>query len=271
MEKRIICDAHTHIFPTKIAEKAAASIGHFYNLHMELGRGDTMTLLESGSKIGVQYYLVCSVATKPEQVHAINDFIAGEMREHPEFVGLGSLHPEMEDPFAEIERIRSLGLCGVKLHPDFQRFDIDDERMMPVYKAIAEAGLPVLFHTGDARYEFSRPCRLRRVIERVPSLRATAAHFGGYQRWEEAAEQLADLPGVTFDVSSSMPFLGRERSRMLIEHFGADRFFFGTDFPMWMHEEVLADFLALGLTEQEEQKILGLNFMQYYHLSPRIL
>ena len=72
-----IADAHTHIFPAKIAEKATASISKFYNVPMQF-IGLSSHLLESGSRIGVGKYLVCSTATRPDQVLSINDFIAGE-------------------------------------------------------------------------------------------------------------------------------------------------------------------------------------------------
>ena len=200
-----IIDAHTHIFPRKIAAKAASSIGEFYSLDMQFD-GMTHELLEEGDRCGVALFLVCSVATKAEQVSSINDFVASKVNLHPDrLIGLGALHPEMEDPYAEIERIIALGLRGIKLHSDFQCFDIDDERMMPVYRRLAERGLPVLFHTGDARYDYSRPEKLARVARAVPELTCIGAHFGGYQRWEEAAQTLC-LPNVYVDCSG-----GRKR------------------------------------------------------------
>ena len=115
-----IIDAHTHIFPRKIAAKAASSIGDFYSLDMPFD-GMTHELLEEGDRCGVALFLVCSVATKAEQVSSINDFVASKVNLHPDrLIGLGALHPEMEDPYAEIERIIALGLRGIKLHSDFQ-------------------------------------------------------------------------------------------------------------------------------------------------------
>ena len=47
-----IIDAHTHIFPRKIAAKAASSIGEFYSLDMQFD-GMTHELLEEGDRCGV--------------------------------------------------------------------------------------------------------------------------------------------------------------------------------------------------------------------------
>ena len=59
MEKKYtIIDAHTHIFPEKIADKAVASIGNFYDLPMQGGNGRPRQLNELGEKYGVSHFLV---------------------------------------------------------------------------------------------------------------------------------------------------------------------------------------------------------------------
>ena len=87
-----IADAHTHIFPQKIAEKAAHSIADFYKVNAgDVGTVDI--LLENGRRLGISHYLVCSVATTPKQVPSINHFISENCRLHPEFIGFGTIHP----------------------------------------------------------------------------------------------------------------------------------------------------------------------------------
>ena len=59
-------DAHCHIYPDKIAEKATRAIGAFYHIPMHYdGRMETM--LREGAAAGIGRYLVFSVATKPTQ------------------------------------------------------------------------------------------------------------------------------------------------------------------------------------------------------------
>ena len=257
-----IADAHAHIFPHKIADKAVAAIGSFYDIPME-HQGFAHSLLESGGKIGVDKYLVCSTATHPGQVVSINNFIDEKCRMHPEFLGFATLHPDFPDLEAEVERIVSLGLHGIKLHPDFQRFDIDDPRALPMYRLAAEAGLPVLFHTGDDRYDFSAPRRLRRVLDQVPGLTCIAAHFGGYRRWGEALEYLRH-PGVWFDTSSSLFAIEPDQAMEMMDRLGFDRFLFGSDFPMWDHQEELARFDRLPLTPVQRRQILSGNFCRLF-------
>lgn len=257
-----IADAHAHIFPHKIADKAVSSIGDFYSIPME-HEGYAHSLLESGGKIGVSKYLVCSTATHPGQVVSINNFIQEKCVQHPEFLGFATLHPDFPDLEAEVERILELGLHGVKLHPDFQKFDIDDPRALPMYRLLAQAGLPILFHTGDNRYDYSAPRRLRSVLDQVPELTCIAAHFGGYRRWEESREYLRH-PGVWFDTSSSLFALSVDDAMGMMEDFGFDRFMFGSDFPMWDHREELERFNKLPLTPRQREMILSGNFQRLF-------
>lgn len=252
-----IIDAHTHIFPEKIATKAAASIGYFYGIPM-LNDGTSERLLQSGALIGVENFLVCSTATKAEQVLPINDFIYSECQAHDKFIGFATLHPDMKNPEAEIERINERGFKGIKLHPDFQCFNIDDPKAMELYRLI-EGKMFILFHTGDERYEYSRPFRLMNVCEKFPNLKCIAAHFGGYKRWDEAMK-VYKSKNIFMDTSSTLFELPVERAREIIEQFGVSQFFFGTDFPMWSHKEELERFLALNLTESENEDILYNNF-----------
>ena len=74
------------------------------------------------------------------------------------------MHQDSEHPEEDVQEILELGLKGVKLHPDFQRFNIDDPKALPMYDCIA-GRLPLLIHMGDDRYDWSHPARLARVLE----------------------------------------------------------------------------------------------------------
>lgn len=259
-----ICDSHAHIFPSPIAKKAVDSIGDFYSLDMFYPSGSAEELIRGGSKIGVSHYLVCSVATVPHQVKSINRFILNECKLHPEFVGLGTLHPAADDTEAEIDKLLASGIRGIKLHPDFQQFNIDDPRAMKIYEMI-EGRLPVLIHMGDSRYDYSHPRRLEKVIKAFPDLKIIAAHLGGYERWTEAATCLYS-ENVYFDTSSSLAFISGEFAKELITAYGTDRVFFGTDFPMWDHVSELKRFLDIGFDEATNKKILSENFKKFFSI-----
>lgn len=255
-----IIDAHAHIYPKKIAGKAVESIFKFYNIPMVGGSGTSEELIERGSKAGISKFLVHSTATSPEQVRAINNYILGECLSHPGlFVGFGTLHPDMTAPHEEIDYMVHNGLRGIKLHPDFQRFAIDSQVADKLYDA-ASGRLPILFHAGDKRYQFSNPARIAAVALRWPNLTIIAAHFGGYSEWDAAAELLCDLKNVYFDTSSSLYFIGAEKAAKMIRKAGADRFLFGSDYPMWDYPGEIERFMAIPLTDDERKMIFSDNF-----------
>lgn len=255
----MIIDAHAHIFPDKIAPRAADGISSFYDMRVRFD-GSVGQLLEINRRAGIDRAIVQSVATVPEQVHNINTFIAEQVKLHPEFIGFGTLHPDFTDIAGETERIISLGLRGIKLHSDFQKFNIDDPKAFPIYEA-AEGRLPILFHCGDDRYDYSSPKRLYNVMKRFPNLTIIGAHLAGWTKWDEAAELFTG--GVIYaDLSSSLYALTPEHAAELIRKIGTKRVMFGTDYPMWGADEELERFYMLPLTAEEQQDILYRNALR---------
>lgn len=259
-----IIDAHAHIFPDKIAVKASESIGSFYGISM-YSDASSRSLLEKEEQIGSERILVCSSALSPAQVVSINDFIIAECKEHPKFIGFGGMHKDYEDFDAELDRMKASGLVGVKFHNDMQQYNIDDPKMFPIYRAMSDKGLKLLLHMGDDRYDYSSPKRMAKIAKEFPELIILASHFGGYHRWEDSFSN-PRFENVYYDTSSSLPFIDRNMALRLIERFGEDHFFFGTDFPMWKPKEELERFLSLKLGDESNQKILYDNFARVFEL-----
>ena len=141
-----VFDAHCHIYPDKIAEKAAESIGRFYDMPMRYD-GKVSTLERIGARAGVEKYLVQSVATTPHQVRSINEFISSTVNSAPErYVGFGTLHPGSPDIAGDLRYLKELGLHGVKLHPDVQGFKMDDYRCLKIYELCEKTDTPILMH-----------------------------------------------------------------------------------------------------------------------------
>lgn len=257
----MIIDAHAHIFPDKIAEKATAGIGGFYG--MEMGYNGTLeTLLKEGGEAGVDRFIVQSVATVPTQVISINNFIAQSVEKYPDkLIGFGAMHPDFEDISGEIERIDALGLKGIKLHSDFQQFNIDDEKAFPIYENAQKHGLPILFHIGDNRYDYSSPERLLNIVKKFPNLTVIGAHFAGWSMWDKGAE-LFNHSGIYTDCSSSLYAMTPEHAADLIRKIGVHRVMWGTDYPMWSAKEELERFDHLPLTDRERELILSENALR---------
>lgn len=261
-----IIDAHAHIFQDKIAEKATTGISKFYGLPMYHQTGSVKELLQSGKEDGVDGFLVCSVATKAEQVASINQFLSKTCAEHSNCIAFGALFPTSDTVEQDLETIQKDHMHGIKLHPDFQNFDIDDPAIYPVYDMIQSTGLPILMHMGDPRTTRSHPRRLANVLKEFPHLRVIAAHLGGYERWDAALEYLQPSDRLRFDTSSSSAFLPPEKFMEHFRRFGTDHYFFGVDFPMWSHKNEIHFIMNLNLSSLKKKAIFSENFKNWLGL-----
>lgn len=251
-----VINAHCHIYPEKIASKAVDGIKDFYDLDMSLS-GKIDDLINDGSKVGVVHYLVHSVATTPKQVKSINEFISGEVNKHPElFTGFGTLHPDSDDIQGDFDYLIELGLKGVKLHPDFQQFALNEDRAFDLGEVINAGNVPVLVHCGDFRYNYSNPEHLIPFLDKFPDMTVIGAHFAGWSIWDHATRQLAGRKNLYVDLSSSLYALSPEKAKELIHAYGADKVLWGTDYPMWESTSEMDYFNKIDLTDKERFMIL---------------
>ena len=248
-----IIDIHTHIYPNKIARKATESVRDFYQVQGSNMDGTVDMLLREGGKAGISRYVVLPVSNTPNRVRAINSFILEQMGQYDCFLGFGTVHAEMTGLEEEVEWILGAGLRGIKMHPDSQRFPIDDVRLYPVYDRI-QGKLPLLLHMGDQRYNYSHPVRLRKILDIFPRLEVIAAHFGGYSMYHTARELLWDTDCV-FDISSSLMFMERGVPERYINSYGAERLAYGTDYPLWDPVTEVKRFQQLDLTGDQFDQI----------------
>ena len=262
-----IIDIHAHVYPEKIAIKAAQSIGRFYEIDMALD-GTLNTYLSVSDKAGISLSVVHSAAVTWERVANINDFIASCVDAHPgRLIGYGTAHPDHPEAEKEMDRMMILGLKGIKLHPDFQHFNLDDPASVRLFAMMAERDLPAIIHTGDTRYPYSEPERMARVLDAVPSLRVICAHMGGWSRWHDAWKVLAGREQVWVDCSSSLYAMTPEDAVSVMHHYGMDRVLFGVDYPMWYPDIEIGRVEALPLTEEEKEMVYYKNARAFLGLA----
>lgn len=260
-----IFDVHVHIFPHKIAAKAASSIGKFYDDFPMEGSGTLETALEMMDEAGVTAFAAHSVAMTPHNVERINDFILASREVVGErLVPFATIHPGVDDVQATVEDIVARGFKGIKIHPDMQRFAVDDPAVAPMMEAIA-GRLPLLIHCGDHRYDFDGPRRLLNLHKNFPKLKMICAHFGGWGEWDGAVDLLPGN-GLLVDSSSSLYQWSAERATEAVRRFGAENVLFGSDYPMWNPRGELDRFMQLKLTDAEREDILWNNAARIFEL-----
>ncbi len=254
-----IVDFHAHAFPDALAARAVGQLEHGGGVKAFLD-GRVSSLLASMDGAGIGTSVICSIATKPEQFEPIMKW--SKQIASPRIVPFPSIHPRSPDPVGQARQVAEAGFAGIKLHPYYQDFNIDDEALFPLYRALDELGLILVCHTGfDFAFPRERkadPVRVLRVVERVPSLKLVTSHMGAWDDWDEVGKYLIGKP-ITMDISLSLDLLGRERAREMLLSHPADRVLFGTDSPWGSQPETVQALRALELGEEREQRLLGKN------------
>ena len=173
-------DIHTHAFHPKIARHAVEHLNEAYQLDC-VGEGTIADLLLREKRSGIGRCVVLCAATTPGQVVPANDYAVTLQREHPEVTAFGTLHPGYEAWESQLERLKAAGIRGLKLHPDFQHFWLDDPRLLPMFEA-AQDDFIFLFHIGDnvpPEKNPSCPYKLAALLDRFPRSAASPGISAG--------------------------------------------------------------------------------------------
>ncbi|QSH41626.1 amidohydrolase family protein [Lentisphaerota bacterium ZTH] len=262
----MIIDFHTHYYPEKIVERALDSVALVPGMEPATD-GTRRGLIKSMRACGIDYSLALPLANTPDNVRGVNRWAALQ-NTAPVFL-LGSVHPRMKKPAETIKWIASLGLKGVKVHPEYQSFCFQDESFFPVWEACAENDLFVLTHAGgDINFEApykTNPRLMKAFHQRFDSLKLIIAHMGSWGMWDEAEEHLVGLP-VYMDLAFTLGQLENDQLVRMIRRHGADRVLFGTDSPWRSQKAALDQFNKLDLDEHEKALILSGNAAQLLDL-----
>lgn len=256
-------DVHTHVWPDSIApivEKHATC-----DLKLDMPLPNTVEGLKAHMEdSGWDKSIVVGIAERPGQVQGINDWLIGI--QDSSIVSFGAIHPLLEDGPAEIRRIRSGGLKGIKLHPVLNQFHPDDPCMFSAYEEIGDS-MVVAIHCGsmphlkDQRPDFAAPGRIANVARQFPRLKIIAFHLGGFYMLDEAEKHLVGLPNVLIDTSwpPGVEEITPDTLLNIVNNHGADKITFGTDYP-FASQTADAEFLSsLALTCTQLEMLLGDN------------
>lgn len=255
----MVIDFHAHCFPDEVARRAMPKLEEAAGVKPCLD-GTLGELLKSMDKAQINLSVLQHIATRPGQEQTINKWASDIQGDR--IISFGTIHPDSPNWREEIQHITDCGLKGVKFHPDYQGFYVGEARMFPIYEALCNESLIVLFHSGvdiglpDPCH--CRPSQLRTVVDRFPEGRWVAAHMGGWRYWGEVEAYLLGRP-VYLDTSYSYSELGAARMKALIRAHGVNRILFGTDSPWADQTAAIAEIRSLGLTSEEERAIMGEN------------
>ena len=257
----MIIDFHTHCFPEKIAFKAMEQLCIRSGITRPAHNGTVASLADLAKKDGVDYSVVLSIATNPKQQHSVNDYTIS-LKEIDGIIPFGSVHPDSECALEELERLKENGIKGVKLHPDYQGFFVDEGRMLPIYEKIAELGLITVFHCGfDIGYPDPVHCTakaLASVLDSFKNAPVVAAHLGGLCSANETIEYLAGK-NLYLDTAYCSGVMSPAWAKRIVAAHGTDKILLGSDAPWNSPMQDIEFVRCLGLSEEEEKAILGEN------------
>jgi predicted TIM-barrel fold metal-dependent hydrolase len=203
-----------------------------------------------------------------------------------EMAALAAEHSDVLIPFASIDPakgkvgarearrlLRDFGIRGFKFHPSMQGFYPNDRSAYVLYEAIAEAGVPALFHTGQTgvgaglpggmgiRLKYSNPMYLDDVAADFPDMKIVLAH-PSFPWQEEALAVATHKPNVYIDLSGwsprYFPAILVQYANSLLKH----KVLFGSDWPVITPDRWLADFEKIDIKPQVRPLILKDNAVQ---------
>jgi len=173
--------------------------------------------------------------------------------------------------------IKDYGVKGFKFHPQIQEFYPNDRNAYVIYEAIAEAGLPALFHTGHSgmgtgmrggggiRLKYGNPMYVDDVAVDFPDMPIILAH-PSWPWQDEALSICMHKPQVYIDLSGWSP---KYFPPQLVQHANTQlkhKMLFGSDYPWITPDRWLADFAEIDIRPEVRPLILKENAIQLLKL-----
>ena len=265
----MIIDFHTHCFPDNLAPKAMKKLGDTCNIPYYTD-GTVKDSLRLMKEAGVDKAVVCNIATNPNQTVNVNNFAIMTNNVYPELISFGSVHPDNDPKFieSELKRLKSAGIRGIKLHPDYMRKHITDEAYKIIFSVCTELNLNVITHAGfdylSPDLSHCVPEGIARVINEFKSLKLIAAHVGSARMWDDVIKYLLGK-NVWFDLSTMVTEnMDKEISYKILTEHDPYKLLFASDMP-WCDPKDEIDYInSLGLPQDLLDRI-------YYKNAIRLL
>ncbi len=260
-------DSHIHAFTDSIAAKAVNKLAQVSGI-VPCTDGTIRSAEKVMAENGIDYGVLLPVATKPSQQTNINNWAKEEYKGR--FISFGTVHPLAEDAVEEIDRVKCLGLKGIKLHNDYQGVFIFDEVCKPIYKRCEELGLPIVFHMGrdpiSPMVHRAMPYDLLELHENFPKLKIIGAHMGGCYAWESVYHYIAGVKNIWLDTAYTCGMIDEALFGEIVKKHGADRILFASDMP-WSNPKNERDMVArLDISDEEKEKIYWKNAVELLEL-----
>ena len=267
MEFHVIIDAHTHIYPESVAEKALATvIANTGGRLKAYTAGTAGSLMDSMNAAGVDISIVLTVATSPGHGNGILQWMKDAVTSFPRMIFFGSVHPHDDDYRDQIRQMTELGLQGLKFHPGYQNFPVNSKAAYAVYEEATKQNLLMYFHSGfDPSLPECDYASLERFADFLNDFRGAKivlAHGGGYDEWDRVMDLLGDKQ-CYFDIAFVLEKMKQCKDGRELYRQNEDYFIFGSDSP-WRDQKTYVEMIRNSdmLIEEQKEKLLFRNIQK---------
>lgn len=257
----MIIDFHTHIFPDSLAPRALDVLcKNIQNSIEPCHDGTEAGLIKNMKKWNIDYCVALPIVTKPSQTQTLNEWAASL---NPSYIiPFGSVFPHSPTIKDDIKFVKSLGLKGIKLHAEYQNFNLDSPEMLKVYDMIFAEDLILLHHAGEddglpPPYK-SSPKQFAKVADEMKGGKLVVAHLGSLRMWNDVYQYLAGK-NVYLDTSMGLSAYGEEMFCKIIEKHGYERILFASDAPWSKAGDEIKALQNTPLTSKQKEAIFSGN------------
>jgi hypothetical protein len=263
----MIIDAHTHIYPDHVAEKAVRTIADNTKGLVEAHTNGTYdNLISSMETAGVDLSIVLTIATSPGQGCGILKWLKQVIGRTSRIIYFGSVHPYDSNNTDIIHEMIEMGIQGLKFHPAYQGFPVDSKEAYKVFEEALQNDLLLYFHSG---FDISMPESDYASIERFAKLlkdfdnsKIILAHAGGNGEWDKILDLLGDKK-CYYDTSFVLERMMLNKQAMELYRSNEDNFIFGTDSP-WRDQKKYVDLIRNSdfFSREQKEKLFYKNIMK---------
>jgi predicted TIM-barrel fold metal-dependent hydrolase len=212
-------DAHTHMGRRK------GPLGHGVSSFL------AEDLIRNMDAIGIDRAVAFPLGAPYTDYSESNRTIAEEVAKFPDrVIGFCRVNPNFgpEATAAALDHcLGELHLRGIKLHPEIEFFDPNDELLMePVYAAARRYGVPLIFHTGMSSK--AAPAVIAELAAKNPDVPVILGHMGVSEYVKQAVSMARQHENIYLETSvvGWMPLLMEA-----VERVGTSKMLFGSDHP----------------------------------------
>ena len=225
-------------------------------------------MLRDMERCGIHGALVYSNLARELQPSLGNEEVIRVCQANPRLIPAWVVLPDQcgdaPDTAKLIRQMLDNKVKAVKIFPRLHHFSLDDRTVGPLFRALAEAEIPLMIDNGEANTDFVQISwdEVASICERYPNLNLILHSV----RWEATRYLLPLLkafPNLFVEFSN---YQANRIIEFLVQQVGADRLLFGTQMMLKSPGAAKAFIDYADISEQDRRKIAGENLIRLLKL-----